>query len=111
MHPQSLRLFLQFRLPFPWRVGLSVKIVKIPARPQGVLAHQKLGPLGIDGQRVGGISLQLDGIGTRFLGSTDDLHGILERMAMIRRHLRNNISSVAKADRTSEYINAFHLHV
>src|SRR3546814_8090844 len=71
-------------------VRLFVQVVQPPAVPQPAL-DPELRPVDVDGDGVGAVGLQLDGVGARLLRRLQDPQGAADVAVMIAGHLGDDI--------------------
>ncbi len=95
---------LQPRMPIPGCVRRSIEIIEGSAMPWRSL-NSKMGVIAVDGHRLRCVSLDFDRICTNLFGSLDDLNSQVEVLAMIGRHLGDNVSRITWTDTTTIDLN------
>ena len=101
---QALGLLFQLRLPFPWRIGLGIQIVKISAFPKSSLPHHEFGTATVDRNGISSISLEFDCISAGFFGGAYDLRSFLKGLPMVGRQLGNDVAGLTHADVPAQYL-------
>ena len=86
------------RVPLPRRRGFLINVVEPLALPGRSPADAKSIAVTVECQRVGGVSLKLDGVGSSAARRFNDLHRTFEFLMMICRQLGDHISALAHAD-------------
>ncbi len=85
------------RVPVPWGIGGAVELVQALAGPlAGRDLEFRAG--GVQGDRVGGIGLDLDRVGPGGGGGIDDAEGGIKAAVVVRRKLGDQIGRVRGAD-------------
>src|SRR5438132_13217559 len=74
---------LQFRLPLPGRVRLSVEFVQRPTVPDSASIDAKVFAIARDGNGVWRVGLQLDHISAAGFCGVDDLHRLITAWVVI----------------------------
>ncbi len=91
------RMREQMRVPIPWRMRLTIQIIERATVPQATL-DAELRSIVVDGDRVGGVGLDLDRVGAGLLRRVDDGQGALKLPQMVGGHLRDDVRRLAGAD-------------
>src|SRR3972149_5459388 len=87
-HPPPPAPFDYRRMPFPGSVGLPVEIVEGGALPQALrIVDEELTLVDVQGHRVRGVGLELQGVRPRGGGSLHDFQRPVEGPVVIPRHL------------------------
>src|SRR6187397_803744 len=100
----------QRRVPFPRRLCLAVELVQTPSVPQAAL-DPKARPVMVERDRVRGISLQLNRVGTGLLCSLDETQRTAEIAIVVAGKLGNHIRRMARTDRAPVNLELAHHHV
>ena len=100
----------QWLMPSPRHMRLLVKIVEGAPVPQAA-ANVEVFAIGIEGDGVGGVGLQLDRIGTAGLGRADDVQRVLQLAVVVGRHFGNDIRGGAKANLGAVNLHMDRIHV
>ena len=96
-HARLAGLFEQGRVPVPGRVGLGVELVEAAAVPKAPLDAESR-PVMVEGDGVGGVGLDLDGVGTRLGRRRDQVQGAFDVAIVVARHLGHHIGRMAGPD-------------
>ena len=78
-----------------------IELVKRLAGPERPFDDAETGKIAVEGDRVGRVGLQLDGIGAGLLGRPDDLDCLIETLIVIARHLGDDVGGVTGTDLSS----------
>ena len=88
-------------MPLPGGVGLGIEIVQVLAGPEAALiADLEIATAHIEGDRVGGVGLQLEGMGTGLGRCIHDGQGTLQALIVITAHLGDHQRWLIRADQT-----------
>src|SRR5579859_5626533 len=97
----------QSGVPLPRGSGFLIELVQRPPGPQTAL-DVEAGAMMIDGDGVGGISLQLHGIGASVFRRVDQGEGAVDIPVMVAGHLGDDIGRMLLSDQPSRY--GYRLH-
>ena len=90
LQSQTVRLLHQLRLPVPWSVGFLIQLMKRGAVPYGSFVDLKIRGIAVQGDGVGSIGLQLDGVRSGLLRGMDDFDGPMVVLQVVGRHFRHD---------------------
>jgi hypothetical protein len=82
-HAQVAGGCFELGLPVPGSIGLAVQVVEGAAGPNGASADAKVLAVRVDGQGVGLVGLELDGIGTGVVSGAQDLERLIEILVVV----------------------------
>src|SRR5580704_6015582 len=85
-------------LPVPRRVGLAVEIVERLAIPKRSLAVTKERRVASDGDRIGGVRLQLHRVGPGVFRNSNELFRFFEPLVVVGRDFGNDVRRLPRAD-------------
>ncbi len=77
-----------------------VEVVKFAPVPKGSTLDAKVFLGGGDGESVGRIRLEFNGVSARMLGRPDELYGLLEILMMIGRYFCDDVNCSSRANST-----------
>lgn len=96
--PETFGDFLEARLPVPRGVSLLVQAVQGSPLPGRAFADAEPGLIRIQGQGVGGVGLELDGVRPGLPGRFDQAHRPVEVLPMVGRQLGDDKHRLTGSD-------------
>ena len=86
-------------VPFPGGEGELVEVVEGLAAPEALgVVDEKIAVADVEGYGVGGIGLQLEGVGAGIGGGVDEAEGLVEALAVVAGHFGDDEGGAAGAD-------------
>ena len=86
-------------MPLPRRIGLGIEVVEVLARPKAaVIADCEITASHIEGDCIGRVGLQLEGMGTGVSSYIHKLKGPLEALVVVAAHLSDHKRWLVEAD-------------